>query len=638
MKKSFYMLFLISLMIFAVLLSSCEEETLQSDEGPMTLVQLEHLEEYVIVRPKNADPFEKVVAIGLRNDLAEKFGVNLEVKTDADAETEKEILIGKTNRAASKDALVDVPTVNSYTIRKNGEKVVICSGSSETLSVAVDKWLLGMVDPDGKLCVPTTTKGYIYKPANAKIDKLTVNGVDITDFSVYTDDSILKIYAQQVADVVYDYTDRKISVAEKMPEKGIVLAFDSENYRTESIRVEGDYIYITPAYGNPKYVIEKLQELFDGAQDRVLDITSNYNSSNTIDYSNVYTKEDLMKLMKTVYESDAVIVGDLADNGKNKNRTLVSSGLEYFKSVTGEYPSMFAIDVASVCDYIRNGGDELVHIAEELTAYAANGGVIQAHSHMSCPTKPHTWREGTLNYSQWDELFVEGSELHKNFIDGLSYSADFFEMLDKNGVPIIWRPYHEINGTWFWWGSGRKYGLENERLDPIYYQKLWKMTYEYFTVERGLDNLIWVYNPHLFGAAETMYSYPGDEYVDMVGIDWYTDGDYFAIENNNCYKELAKTGKIINMCEFGPNGVAKIDRKTDKTGEQKDYFSCRDVLTYMENMRNSKMKTAYWLFWQADQAITGMGYGDEFMQSEYILDLDETNEMLEEIMNERLGK
>ncbi len=638
MKRTFNFLFLISLTLLICLLSSCGENANDADEGPMTLVQLEDLDEYVIVRPKNADAYEKVLSIRLQKDLAEKFGAELDVKDDSEKETKKEILIGKTNREASQEALKDVPSGNSYTIRKNGTKIVICAGSPETLTVAVDKWLLQMVDPGGKLCIPTTSKGYIYKPSNAKIDRLTVNGSKIASYSVYTEDSILKYYAQQVADLINAYTDINISVADKMPKKGIILAFDSENYKTESFKVEENYIYITPAYGNPKYVIEKLQALFDGAENRELDITSELNSSNTIDYGEIYTKEELMLLMQKGYDSDAVIVGEMADNGKNKDRTLVSSGLEYFKSVTGEYPSMFALDVAAVCGYIRNQDDDQLHLVEELTKYAARGGVIQAHSHMSCPTMPFTWREGTLNYSQWDELFVEGSELNNSFFEELRITADFFELLDKNGVPVIWRPYHEINGNWFWWGSGRKDGLGNERLNPMYYQKLWKVTYEYFTEERGLDNLIWVYNPHLLGSAETMYSYPGDEYVDMVGIDWYTDGDYFAIENNNCYRELAKTGKIINMCEFGPNGAAKIDRKLDKYGEQKDYFSCRDVLTYMENMRNSKMKTAYWLFWQNDQAITGMGYGDEFMQSEYILTLDETAEILNEIMSARLNK
>lgn len=638
--KIFYLLAVISLSI--VLLAGCGKEenetgaSKKENDGKIGLIPIENLAEYKIVRSDSADETVKTIVTDLRKTLNERFGVELGLGTDYSPSNEKEILIGLTKRSESKKAANDISNDSAYVIRQSGNKIVICGGSNDALVAAIDKWLGKMVDPKGRLCIPITEDGYIFAPGEVKIDKLTVNGEKMQGMSIYAKDPVLSIYAKQIKSLFLEYAavDLEI-VSNKIPEKGIILTFDSENYRNESISVEGGAIKITPAYGNPKFAYDMLKSLLDGAKDKVLDITADANYSGEIDYSNVYSKEELMSLLTKVYDSDAVIVGELADNGINKNSTLISSALEYFKDVTGEYPGLMSIDVASCFTYMRDGSEDIIHIAEELINYAANGGVIVTHAHTSCPTNPHEYRTGNLNYDQWNELFVEGSELNAAFYDILSYTADFFEILDAAGVPVIWRPYHENNGNWFWYGAGRKDGNGGTQLDADYYKKLWITTYEYFTETRGLDNLIWVYNPNIGENSETLaeplYCYPGDEYVDMVGIDWYSNGDYFVLENTPTYKDLASTGKMVNMCEFGLSGDALVEPANGEEGEQKDLFSTLDALTYIKEMNKSDYKTAYWLFWQGNSSITGMGYADEFMQSELTLGLNDVRAMLDEI-------
>ena len=82
--------------------------------------------------------------------------------------------------------------------------------------------------------------------------------------------------------------------------------------------------------------------------------------------------------------------------------------------------------------------------------------------------------------------------------------------LKEAGVPVIWRPFHEFDGKWFWWGKG---GAEN-------FKKLWRIMYDRYTNYWGLDNLIW--NLGYCGDVNEGW-YPGDEYVDVIGADTYVN-------------------------------------------------------------------------------------------------------------------
>src|SRR5690349_8829219 len=100
---------------------------------------------------------------------------------------------------------------------------------------------------------------------------------------------------------------------------------------------------------------------------------------------------------------------------------------------------------------------------------------------------------------------------HRRWLKELDRVAEGLEQLKKAGVVVLWRPFHEMNGDWFWW-NGK---------DPDTFIKLWRQMFDYFTTTKQLDNLLWVYSPN-HGKKTTDY-YPGDRYVDIVGLDAYTD-------------------------------------------------------------------------------------------------------------------
>ena len=115
------------------------------------------------------------------------------------------------------------------------------------------------------------------------------------------------------------------------------------------------------------------------------------------------------------------------------------------------------------------------------------------------------------------------------------------KQLKYAGVPVLWRPYHEMNGGWFWWGQKRG---ENG------YKKLYRMLYDRLVNFHKLNNLIWVYNANEVKPGVDHYAdyYPGDDVVDILATDVYTEG--FNQENYDELLDLAKT-KPIALGEVG---------------------------------------------------------------------------------------
>ena len=131
--------------------------------------------------------------------------------------------------------------------------------------------------------------------------------------------------------------------------------------------------------------------------------------------------------------------------------------------------------------------------------------------------------------------------------------------LQKAGVVVIWRPFHEMNGRWFWWGNQEDDLNGSRRRDFV---QLWKNTRSYLENRWGLKNLLWVYcasdgahsasAKHPERAAD--YFYPGDAECDIVAIDSYSDP--FRITG---YETIKALGKPMAIAEFGP------PEKSDKT-------------------------------------------------------------------------
>lgn len=189
---------------------------------------------------------------------------------------------------------------------------------------------------------------------------------------------------------------------------------------------------------------------------------------------------------------------------------------EYIKEETNKYPALWSGDFLFRKDDIDNRWKMI----QEAKRQWKNGAVINLMWH-ACPPdegEPCEWDPGLLNAqlddAQWEDLFVEGTELHMVWKKRMDDIAVYLKDLEDSNVAVLFRPFHEMNQGKFWWGG---------RPGPDGTAKLFRFAHDYFTIEKGLTNLIWVWDMQDLSRDFEEYN-PGEEYWDVFGFDIYGNG------------------------------------------------------------------------------------------------------------------
>ena len=213
--------------------------------------------------------------------------------------------------------------------------------------------------------------------------------------------------------------------------------------------------------------------------------------------------------------------------------------LAKIQRATGQWPAMMGLDY---CSWAHGEPEIDVRPPNTLArAYWRDGGLVTLSWHAANPASP---KGGGLRDKgvKIGELLAAGTPTHERWMKSLDRIAAGLQELQAAGVVVLWRPLHEMNGGWFWWGAQ----------DPADFIKVWRQMFDYFTRTKGLHNLIWVYSPNK--GAHTADYYAGDDCVDLVGLDCYTDNiDPPHIQG---YPEVAKLNKPIGFTEYGPHGAS----------------------------------------------------------------------------------
>lgn len=254
--------------------------------------------------------------------------------------------------------------------------------------------------------------------------------------------------------------------------------------------------------------------------------------------------------------------------------------------ITGSYPGIWGGDFG-----FMSGPNDTIYNREELVNQAImkwNQGSIPAWTwHMVRPDKaePNTWEAGVLCYAMSDYEFQQmttpGTSFYQCFISRIDSVVWAFQALKEAGVPVLWRPFHEMNANWFWWGG-----------NPTYSPKLYQIMYDRYTNYWGLDNIIWVWNVDrpINGAIEQYY--PGSQYVDVLSMDIYNN-DY-KYEYYQTMLNLAN-GKPIALGEVGELPAVSILWQQPKWA----YFMC-----WTEHLEgNNSLSFINDIYWQ-DKVIT----------------------------------
>ena len=381
-----------------------------------------------------------------------------------------------------------------------------------------------------------------------------------------------------------------------------------------------------------------------------------------VDAKAVDATKNLYAYLKAVGESDSVIFGHQNDTHHKAGSIGENFSESDTKDVTGSIAGVIGIDVLSLTGneastWNTPEQDRIAHVAELTKKAAAEGALITLSAHMpnfevidqrvkafdaangavdlSDSEKVGYWTtpsgEKQYNFSGYTpgtttgnivQRIMPGQDLNYLYTDYLDLIADYAKAVEGDGITILFRPFHENTGSWFWWGAAF--------CDEQAYINLFRYTVDYMKETKGIHNMLYVYGPGSEAANVTEYSarYPGDNYVDMIGYDLYHSGPTQASEpgylqsiskQNQILRDFAeKHNKLYAITE---TGVADGDIALKRTGNEVmdwymqllDQISKDGGISYFLVWANFSENGSFYLPYVIEKKDNGVLYGHEML-------------------------
>jgi mannan endo-1,4-beta-mannosidase len=242
--------------------------------------------------------------------------------------------------------------------------------------------------------------------------------------------------------------------------------------------------------------------------------------------------------------------------------TIEGPDVDYVRDVTGQLPAIVAGDMSNLTTTSIRYLGVVPGETEQMIEQARQGHILSHCWHWRAPSglldttlvrpdgtkQDARWYMGFYTHATTFDLEAalahpEGRDYALLMIDIDMVAGELRKLADW-GIPVLWRPLHEAEGGWFWWGAK----------GPKPFIQLWRLLYDRLTRVDGLHNLIWVYT----GTANPDW-YPGDDVVDIIGIDDYP-ADVRDPLSATWDDVQARFGgrKLVALSEFG--GVPDVAR------------------------------------------------------------------------------
>jgi len=306
---------------------------------------------------------------------------------------------------------------------------------------------------------------------------------------------------------------------------------------------------------------------------------------------NLNASDEAINLMEYL----AGIAGKKIITGQH-TQTRRQEELTYIENITGKLPAICGFELLSYSPNINyDHADEPC-----LKEVNENKGTLEEAMEWALDKKgilTFTWHwfsplggQNKSFYTEHTDFDVEkaiivGTEENKALISDMDEMAMLLKPFQDKHIPILWRPFHESEGTWFWWGSK----------GPKFAKELFRIMYQRYTYYHQLNNLIWVWN------SPVVEGYPGDDVVDIISVDLYltkhAHGDY-----RDEYEELIKITSQKRLAALGEIGVLPdIDLLSQSKIPWSWYMTWSGEFCIGEEWNSTKvLKEIY----QSDYAIT----------------------------------
>ena len=243
------------------------------------------------------------------------------------------------------------------------------------------------------------------------------------------------------------------------------------------------------------------------------------------------------------------------------------------KSVCNDFPALLSFDLGHIelGDERNLDGVPFSRIRQEIFAHYDRGGMITLSWHLDNPLSGgSSWVADSLRDVETHTVaaILEGGKKHELFLTWLDRVADFLNSLETPygvRIPILFRPWHEHTGSWFWWGQ--------QHCTAEQYKALWQLTVSRLK-DKGVTNALYAYSPGTEpdgDKARYLERYPGDDIIDLVGLDcycWAPEADTTQIANYaaNLDRNLATVcaiakqhHKAVALTETGYEGIKTDD-------------------------------------------------------------------------------
>ena len=288
-------------------------------------------------------------------------------------------------------------------------------------------------------------------------------------------------------------------------------------------------------------------------------------------YSGKLSNENAIENAKALYAYLQEIDGKYCLTGQMESTWMGSPDYEmnYLEENTGKLPAIRGMD------FIHN---DFQGVVDRAIDWWERGGIPTICWHTGADFASG-YDECLADDIDWDEAFISGSDTYNSLLSGMDRAVPYLQQLEDAGVPVLWRPFHELDGGWFWWSKG---GSTN-------FIRLWQLMYSRYTEYWGLDNLIWVYGYSSNGGTMAEW-YPGDAYVDILGADSYAGN-----AEGRLYEECGKVAPEGMPIVFHECGRIPIEQEMKDAGANWLFFMVWTT-EYLTDKDNQPLDSLYKIY------------------------------------------
>lgn len=373
---------------------------------------------------------------------------------------------------------------------------------------------------------------------------------------------------------------------------------------TEPIVTETDVVTETQVTEETDPVLESQNRAIEETKvaTEVIDNSTENTVLNLVDEHASQETKELLDYLKEKATSPDILFGQqhVLDEGVSltSEGSRAGSTESEVKNAVGDYPAIFGWDTLSLDGHEKPGvaGDpeqSLNNVIESMKTAHELGGAVVLSMH------PYNFVTGgnfnDISGNVVSEILPGGTKNTEfnQWLDRIASLAEGLKDDEGKDIPLIFRPFHEQNGSWFWWGASTT--------KPDQYKALYRYTVEYLRDQKNIHNVLYVYSPNTATPGDQeryLETYPGDAYVDIFGIDSYDSKNNAGSEQflSGLVKDLSmivdlaeQKGKVAALTEFGYSAQG-----LNKTGNTLDWYS-RIFNTIQSDQKASKI--AYMLTW-----------------------------------------